>query len=361
MKYIDEYQNPELIAGLLKKITGINSKNIRLMEVCGTHTTSIFRNGIRTLIPKNITLVSGPGCPVCVTSQQEINAFIHAARIKNVIITVFGDLLKVPGSDSSLKKEMGKGKDIRIVYSPFDALSIAEKNPEKEVVFPGIGFETTAPCIAAAILEGKKRGIKNFSVLSDHKLMPPALDFLTNTDRIKIDGFICPGHVSTITGVKAYIPLAEKSGMPCVVAGFEPADILVAVYMLAKQIDKKDAKVENGYPRGATFEGNKKAREIMYKIFEPADAIWRGIGSIPMSGLKIRCEFDFFNGKKRFDLSVPDSKEPEECACGDILMGVKTPLQCPLYKKRCTPENPIGPCMVSTEGTCAAYYNYYHA
>ena len=358
MKHIDEYRDPELSRKIVDKIRAISRKRVRLMEVCGTHTMAIFRSGIRALLPETITLLSGPGCPVCVTSQQEIDAFIKVARVKDVIVATFGDLMRVPGTHSSLQKERAKGKEIQIVYSAFDALDLAESNPQKDVVFLGIGFETTAPTIAASIMEAEKRELDNFSVLSAHKLVPPALSALMTADDVRIDGFICPGHVSVIIGTRAYVPVVEKYHIPCVVSGFEPADILQSIYMLVKQTETGDATLENEYRRAVAFEGNKKARQIMYQVFEPTDARWRGIGTIPQSGLKIRREFDSFNAEKRFDLSVPDSKEPKGCACGEILMGMKTPPECPLYNEVCTPSHPVGPCMVSTEGTCAAYYKY---
>ncbi len=359
MKHIDEYRDAELSRKMVDKIKTISRKKVRLMGVCGTHTMAIFRSGIKALLPETITLLSGPGCPVCVTAQREIDAFIKLAGIQNVIVATFGDLLRVPGAHSSLQKERAEGKEVRIVYSAFDALELARKNPQKEVVFLGVGFETTAPTIAASLIEAEKRNLKNFCVLSAHKLVPPALTVLMKAEGVKIDGFICPGHVSVIIGSGAYLPVVEKYHIPCVVSGFEPADILQAIYMLVKQLEAGDAKLENEYGRAVTFEGNEKARQIMYQVFEPADAPWRGIGTIPGSGLKIRKEFDSFNAKKKFDLSVPDSKEPKGCACGEILMGLKTPPECPLYKKVCTPGHPVSPCMVSTEGTCAAYYKYH--
>lgn len=359
MKHINEYRDGELFRKIVEKIVPISRKKVRLMEVCGTHTMAIFRSGIRALLPETITLLSGPGCPVCVTSQREIDACIKLAGIKDVIVATFGDLLRVPGSDSSLQEERAEGKEIRIVYSAFDALDLAESNPQKEVVFLGVGFETTAPTVAASIVEAEKRRLENFSVLSAHKLVPPALSALMSADKVKIDGFICPGHVSVIIGAKAYLPVVEKYHTPCVVSGFEPVDILQAIYVLVRQIEAGDEKLENQYRRAVTFDGNEKARQIMYRVFEPVDAAWRGIGTIPQSGLKIRMEFDSFNAEKNFDLSVPDSREPKGCACGEILLGMITPPECPLYKKACTPSHPVGPCMVSTEGTCAAYYKYH--
>jgi hydrogenase expression/formation protein HypD len=321
---------------------------------------SIARNGLRRLLPETVTLISGPGCPVCVTSQTEITKFIALAGERDVIITTFGDLMRIPGSDSSLEIERAKGADIRMVYSPFDALLIADKNPDKQVVFLGVGFETTAPTIAATILEAQKRKMHNFSVISAHKLVPPALVALLQSEEVKVDGFICPGHVSVIIGGRAYQAIADDYHAPCVVAGFEPVDILQSIYMLVEQIEKGVAAVEVAYKRGVQFEGNVVARDILYRVFDPCDASWRGIGDIPQSGLKLRDEFSNFNAEERFDLEIGHVLDPKGCACGEILCGVKTPVECPLYKKSCTPEHPIGPCMVSSEGTCAAFHKYHH-
>jgi hydrogenase expression/formation protein HypD len=359
MRHINEYRDAELSRKIVDKIRAASRKKVRLMEVCGTHTMAIFRSGIRSLLPETITLLSGPGCPVCVTSRQEVDSFIKLTGIRDVIVATFGDLMKVPGTHSSLQEERSEGKEIRVVYSTFDALDIAQKNPQKEVTFLGVGFETTAPTIAASILEAEKRKLENFSVLSAQKLIPPALAALMAADDARLGGFICPGHVSVIIGSRAYLPVVETYHTPCVVSGFEPADVLQAIYMLIRQIEEGDAKLENEYRRAVTFKGNEKARQMMYQVFEPIDAAWRGIGTIPQSGLKIRREFDRFDAEKRFDLSVPDSKEPKGCACGEILMGMTTPPECLLYKKLCTPSHPVGPCMVSTEGTCAAYYKYH--
>jgi len=359
MKHVNEYRDKEICETYIKKIWEIHKKEIRLMEVCGTHTMAISKNGIRSLLPKSILLLSGPGCPVCVTAQQEIDKFIKLAGIDNVIVATFGDLMRVPGSNSSLQKERAEGADVRIVYSTLDCLQISEKNPHKEVVFLGVGFETTVPTIAASILEAHKKGIKNFSVIAAHKLVPPALTALMENENVKIDGFICPGHASVIIGGEAYVPTVENYHVPCVVAGFEPVDILQSIYMLVAQIENSCAKVEIAYKRAVNFGGNKKARDIMYQVFEPHDANWRGIGVIPESGLIIREEFNNFNAERKFDVTVENVKEPKGCACGDILIGIKSPPECLLFRKACTPDHPIGPCMVSSEGTCAAYYKYH--
>lgn len=358
LKHAEEYRTPEISGRLAEQIKKISKKSVRLMEVCGTHTMSIFRSGIRSLLPDTITLLSGPGCPVCVTAQNEMDAFIELAGTDDVIIATFGDLLRVPGSGSSLQKERADGRDIRVVYSPLDALEIAKTCPDKNIVFLGVGFETTAPAIAASLLSAREMELKNYSVFSAHKLVPPALSALMNLNDIRIDGFLLPGHVSVIIGAKAYLPFFEQHRIPCVVAGFEPADILQAVYRLISQIESGRPALENSYPRAVAFGGNQKAKHIMSEVFETADTPWRGLGIIPQSGLKIKAEFAMFDAQKKFDITLSESKEPKGCACGDILSGLKTPRECLLYKKICTPMNPVGPCMVSSEGTCAAYYRY---
>jgi hydrogenase expression/formation protein HypD len=359
LKHIDEYRDADIAKALIQKIKTASKRPVRLMEVCGTHTVSIFRSGIRSVLPETISLLSGPGCPVCVTDQQEIDAFIELARLDNVIVATFGDLMRVPGSYSSLQRERAEGHDIRVVYSTFDALEVAQKKPHKKVVFLGVGFETTAPTIAAAIQQADQMKIENFSVISAHKLVPPALETLMSLEDVQLDGFILPGHVSVIIGLNAYRPFFDRYQIPCVVAGFEPADILQAVSMLVEMIETSNPGLENAYPRAVTEQGNTKAQKILQDIFEPADACWRGIGMIPQSGLKIRDEYAVHDAEKQFDIRVPEPKIPPGCACGDILTGKKQPPECKLYKKVCTPSDPVGPCMVSTEGTCAAYYRYH--
>ena len=358
LKHLSEYQDKEICQNLIANISSTHGENIRLMEVCGTHTMSISRSGIRGLLPENLTLLSGPGCPVCVTSAEEIDRFIRLSRIKEVVITTFGDLLRVPSSGSSLNQERAAGADIRMVYSPVDALEIARKNPKKEVVFLSIGFETTVPAIAATLLEAEKEGIENFSILTANKRVMPALVALLENDRVKVQGLICPGHVSVIIGGEAYTRLSREFGIPCVVAGFEPADILQAIQMLVNQIDEGRSEVEIAYRRGVSFEGNMKAMAVMDRVFEACDAVWRGIGNIPDSGLRLKKSMSRFDADTRFHLPVIPVKEPEGCSCGDILMGIKTPEDCSLYARLCTPANPVGPCMVSSEGTCAAHFKY---
>jgi hydrogenase expression/formation protein HypD len=359
LKHIEEYRDSEIAKTLIKKIKATSKQSIRLMEVCGTHTVSIFRSGIRSVLPDTIALLSGPGCPVCVTDQQEIDTFIELARLDDVIVTTFGDLIRVPGSNSSLQKESAEGMDIRVVYSTFDALEIAKNNPYKQVVFLGVGFETTAPTIAASILQAVQLGIDNFSVMSAHKLVPPALETLMSLEQVQLDGFILPGHVSVIIGHNAYRPFFDKYQIPCVVAGFEPIDILQAVSTLTEMIESGKPGLENAYTRVVTEQGNPKARQLLQEVFVPTDTCWRGIGMIPRSGLKIRDKFAACDAAQQFDIQVAEPKLPKGCACGEILTGRKRPPECRLYRTVCTPLDPLGPCMVSSEGTCAAYYRFH--
>ncbi|MBF0203103.1 MAG: hydrogenase formation protein HypD [Desulfamplus sp.] len=358
LKYVDEYRDGELAKNLIVSINALDTGNLRLMEVCGTHTMSIFRHGIRSVLPDTIKLLSGPGCPVCVTAQQDIDAFVDLSMQDNVILTTFGDLIKVPGTFSSLQKEKAAGRDIRIIYSVFDALDISEANPKMKVVFCGVGFETTTPTVAASILMAEKRGIDNFFVHSAHKLTPPALAALMQTSGVDINGFILPGHVSVITGIHGYRDVFEKYRIPSVIAGFEPVDILKAIFMLAKQNQSGIPSLENGYERAVSEDGNTKAREIMNQVFQTSDTIWRGIGEIPQSGMKLKTTYNRFNALEKFHIELRDSPEPAGCACGQILMGLKTPEDCSMYGRKCTPAHPVGPCMVSSEGSCAAHYRY---
>ena len=340
MKYVDEYRDGKVAKALSEKINAISRKPIRLMEICGTHTMAIFRHGIRSLLPETIQLVSGPGCPVCVTATEEVDRSVKLARMDGVIVTTFGDMLRVPGSLSSLQEERARGADVRMVYSTFDALKIAEENGEKEVVFLGVGFETTAPTVAAAIKTAHTNKLPNFSVLSAHKLLPPAMDALLSGGDLRIDGFICPGHVTTIIGTSSYQDVAETYHTPCVVVGFEPLDILQGILMLVEQLEKGKAEVEIQYRRGVSPEGNPGALSIMDEVFEPRDAPWRGLGVIPRGGLDIRERYGRLDAKKRFDLSVPPAAEPRGCLCANILRGAATPVECKLFRKSCTPRTP---------------------
>ena len=359
LKHIEEYRDASLSRPLIEKINRISKTPVRLMEVCGTHTVSIFRSGIRSVLPGTVSLLSGPGCPVCVTDQKEIDAFIALARIEDVIVTTFGDLMRVPGTLSSLQKEKADGRDIRVVYSTMDAVEIARENPDKKVVFLGVGFETTAPTIAASISTARQLGLDNYLVYSAHKLVPPALAALMASEDVRIAGFILPGHVSVVIGLDAYRPFFQQHRIPCVVAGFEPVDLLQALAMLVEQIETNSPALANAYGRAVTAEGNPIARKLLDEIFEPTDVAWRGIGVIAQSGLKIRQSYADLDAEKVLPIELPESCDPKGCACGEVLIGTKTPPECPLYKTVCTPIDPVGPCMVSTEGTCAAYYKYH--
>jgi hydrogenase expression/formation protein HypD len=360
LKYVEEFRDPLISQRLVDQIKKISRKEIRLMEVCGTHTMAIFRSGIRSILPKTIQLISGPGCPVCVTAQKEIDAFLSLALRDEVIVTTFGDLMRVPGTRSSLQKERARGRDIRMVYSTFDALDVAQKNPGKIVVFLGVGFETTIPTIAASILSAKQMNIDNYAVFCAHKRVPPALDALMQMKSVNIDGFLLPGHVSVIIGMNAYQTIVAKYHIPAVIAGFEPTDILQAVYMLVEQVETGKVRLANAYQRAVSDEGNTKAQKMMEDVFEMIDTSWRGIGIIPKSGLKIRNEYAAFDAEKVFEITVRETEAPKGCVCGEILTGLKTPPDCSLFRKICTPMDPVGPCMVSSEGVCAAYYRYHH-
>lgn len=362
MKYIDEFRNPELTKKLIAKISEMVSdykKDIVLMEVCGTHTVTISRMGLRKLFPSNLKLLSGPGCPVCVTPNDYLDRAIAYSRRNDVIVVTFGDMVKVPGSTSSLEKEKGERADIRIVYSPIDSLGVAQNNPEKKIIFLGVGFETTSPTIAATIKTAKEQNMNNFFVYSAHKLIPPAMDVLLKDKEVQVDGFICPGHVSTIIGSEPYEFIPEKYNIPCVITGFEPLDVVESIYMLVKQIiEQEEPKVQIQYTRSVKREGNPKAVALMNEVFAEEDSDWRGLGIIPKSGLGIKDKFSDFDAEKNIKVEVEPTRENKQCICGDILRGVKNPLQCKLFGKACTPENPIGACMVSSEGTCAACYKY---
>jgi len=361
LKYLSEFRDPVLAKKLTQSIKEISRRKTNLMEVCGTHTVAISKSGIRQVMPENITLLSGPGCPVCVTANSDLDKAIAIAK-SGVIFTTFGDMLKVPSSYSSLGEEKTVGVDIRVVYSTLDALKIAEENPDRDVVFYAVGFETTAPTIAISLMEAERRGIKNYSIYCVHKIVPPAIRALLDLGELGLEGFICPGHVSAIIGSDPYQFITDEYQIPCVVAGFEPLDILQTIYMLVKQVEDGEAKVEIQYKRSVSPEGNKIAQEMMDKVFETADAEWRGIGIIPGSGLKVREDYSHFDAEKRFDVDVPPTKpDPPGCSCGEILRGIKFPYDCQLFGQACTPERPIGPCMVSSEGCCAAYYRYRRA
>lgn len=357
---LDAFKDPALAAGLIESIHALApSEPVTLMEVCGTHTVSIARNGIRSLMPETVRLASGPGCPVCVTANHDIDKIIALARIPEVIIATFGDMTRVPGSTSSLLAEQANGASVEIVYSPLDALKIAQDNPSREVVFVGVGFETTTPLVAATIKRARSLGLENFSVFGAHKNMPGALEAIVNDPELKVDALILPGHVSTIIGKEPYEFLAKRYGIPGVITGFEPNDILQGIAMLLKQLHDGEASIEIAYARGVMSEGNPVAIDAINEVFETVDAPWRGIGTIAGSGYKIRDEYAAFDAMRKFHPVVEEPVEHAGCKCGDILRGVMAPKECPLFRRVCTPENPVGPCMVSSEGSCAAYFRYY--
>jgi hydrogenase expression/formation protein HypD len=358
MKFIDEYRRSDLGKALARKIHRSSTKKARFMEFCGGHTVAILKHGIRQLLPPTIEMVSGPGCPVCVTDNADLDKAVALAQLPGVILATFGDMLKVPGSRSSLQEAKAGGADVRIVYSATDAMEIARKNPTQSVVFLGIGFETTAPTIAASVRQAEQESIRNYYVLSLHKLCPPVIRVLLDSGEVKLDGLICPGHVSAIIGSRPWEFIARDYHIPCVVSGFEPLDILQSVDMLVAQIENGDARVEIAYRRGVHSEGNQTALALMNQVFEVCPAWWRGIGVVPNSGLKLRPEFERFDAELAFDFDSGPAIEHKGCLCGEILRGVKTPKDCKLFATVCTPERPVGPCMVSSEGSCAAYYLY---
>jgi len=358
LKFISEFRRPELAEGLISQIHRESKTPVRFMEFCGGHTVTIFRYGIRQVLPPTIDMVSGPGCPICVTANVDLDKAIALSQISDVIVATFGDMLKVPGSRASLQEVKADGADVHMVYSTMDALRIAEDNPAKSVVFLGIGFETTAPTIAASILQAEEKGIRNYYVLSLHKLCPPVLRVILDSGEVKLHGLICPGHVSTIIGSHPWEFIARDYAIPCVVSGFEPLDILQCVNMLVAQVENNESRVEIAYRRGVRPEGNQQALKLMERVFEPCSAEWRGIGEVPDSGLKLRKEYQHFDAELAFDIEPGPTHEPMGCICGDILRGVKTPADCQLFGKACTPEHPVGPCMVSSEGSCSAYYLY---
>lgn len=353
------FKDPKLARGLIETIHRLAPEHATLMEVCGTHTMAIARNGIRDLMPEGLRLASGPGCPVCVTCNRDIDTVIALARIPNVTITTFGDMTRVPGSTSSLLAEQAAGRSVEIVYSPLDALAFAKAHPEREVVFVGVGFETTTPLVAMAIKRAKAMGLSNFTVFAAHKNMPGALELLVGDPTLELDALILPGHVSTIIGAEPYRFLAEKYGIPGVITGFEPVDVLQGIAMLVRQLHEGRAEIEIAYARGVMPEGNPVALAAIDEVFETCTATWRGLGDIPGSGYRIRDEFANFDAVRRFEPDVEPTRDPKGCRCGDVLRARIAPNECPLFRTVCTPENPVGPCMVSSEGSCAAYYRYY--
>jgi hydrogenase expression/formation protein HypD len=357
MKYIDEYRDKDLIRKLICAIKNEAEQDYTFMEVCGGHTNAIHRFGIPSLLPGNIRLISGPGCPVCVTDNSFIDNAVVYSRQERTIITTFGDLIRVPGTESSLEKEKAAGADIRIVYSPFEAIETAKLNSDKKIIFLGIGFETTTPGTAITIKEAERSDLPNFFLLSAHKIMPPAIETIIR-EEVVISGFICPGHVATITGSDAFTFISERHNIGCVITGFEPVDILHAIYMLVKQVNRGLPSTEIQYTRAVTINGNTKAQKEMSDVFEVCDMTWRGFGTIPGSGLRLNHKYEKFDIENTFPVAPGRHEENKHCICGAILRGIKIPADCSLFAGICIPENPVGACMVSSEGACNAYYKY---
>ena len=359
MKYIDEYRQSDLASRLADEIARLTSRPLKLMEVCGGHTHSIFKYGIEDLLPPNIEMIHGPGCPVCVIPLGRVDDSISIALGQEVIFTTFGDMMRVPGSKTSLLDAKASGADVRMVYSPLDALKIAKKNPGRHVVFLALGFETTAPSTALTILQAAKDSVPNFSVFCNHITIVPALKAMLDSPDLRLDGFVGPGHVSTVIGTRPYEFVCEEYQKPLVVSGFEPLDILQSVYMIVKQAVEGRAEVENQYTRAVYRDGNRRALEALFEVFEPRDYFeWRGLGSIARSGMKLREKYAEFDAELRFAVPGLRIADPKACQCGEILKGVKKPWECKVFGTACTPETPIGSCMVSSEGACAAYYNF---
>lgn len=358
MKFMTEYRDPERVMALAEEIKRITTKKWSIMEVCGGQTHSLVKNGLLQLLPDEIRMVHGPGCPVCVTPLHLIDKAVHLALDKNVILCSFGDMLRVPGSTLSLLEAKAQGGDVRILYSPLEAVQLAKQNPEKEVVFFAVGFETTAPANALSVIHAHRQGIKNFSILASHVLVPPAIEAVMNDGDATIDGFLAAGHVCTIMGLSEYEPLVKKYNVPIVVTGFEPVDILHGIYLTVKQLESGIAKLENQYNRVVNAEGNPEAIKVIHTIFDTTDREWRGIGSIPESGYAVKESYSHYDANIKFAIDIPKAEENKECIAGLVLKGIKKPHECPQFGKGCTPQRPLGAPMVSSEGACAAYYHF---
>lgn len=360
MKFLTEYRDPEIVKEYLDKIHSVTTKPWTLMEVCGGQTHSLVKNGIIDLLPKQINIVHGPGCPVCVTGVAVIDEAFWLASQPNVILCSFGDMLRVPGTSKSLLEAKATGADVRILYSPLEAVDLAKKKPDKEVVFFAVGFETTAPANALSIVHAYKQGIQNYSILASHVLVPPAMEAILSDEENRIDAFLAAGHVCTIMGVEEYEPIAEKYKTPIVVTGFEPVDLLQGIYMAVHQLENNEHRVENQYTRYVQRKGNELAQDVMNDVFAVTDKAWRGIGTIPNSGFEVSEKYKNYNARVKFNISTGNAREDDTCISGEIMKGLKKPPDCPNFGKACKPEHPIGAPMVSSEGACAAYYHYSH-
>ncbi len=358
MRYIDEYRDAEKVKKLAAAIKSISTREHRIMEVCGGQTHSIVKYGLDQIIPEQIELIHGPGCPVCVTPMEILDQAMVLASRPDVIFCSFGDMLRVPGSTQDLLSVKASGGDVRIVYSPLDAVKLAQQNPDKEIVFLAVGFETTAPANALSVIQAEQMQLDNYSLLISHVLVPPAIEALMTSSDCRVQGFLAAGHVCTVMGYEEYRPLVEKHNVPIIVTGFEPLDILQGIYLCVKQLEEGRAELENQYSRVVKEEGNRPAQEIINKVFAISPRQWRGIGEIPNSGFGLSDSYSRFDASKRFDLSGIQTKEDEECISGLIMQGAKKPNECPAFGTRCTPEKPLGAPMVSSEGACSAYYRY---
>lgn len=356
----DPYRDADFCRGLLERLPRIlPAGGMRFMEVCGTHTVALFRSGLRSLLPAAVRHVSGPGCPVCVTHEADVAAILELAMLENVILATFGDLMRVPGPGGfSLWHARARGADVRVVYSPLDAVELARQNPRRQTVFPAIGFETTAPVAAAAILAAERLGLDNFSILALNKSVPPVLEMILRNGDCGIDALMLPGHVCTITGETPFEPIAAGFSIPCVISGFERSDIALALCLLARAKSHGGPALVNAYPRAVDRNGNPRAREIMNRVFRPGGALWRGLGRVPASGLELRGEYASFDARRRFAPKAPAARSASGCRCGDVLCGRIDPAECALFGRECTPAKPLGPCMVSSEGSCAAHFKY---
>jgi len=358
MKYMNEYRDPELAKQYLEEIKKTVTQPWSIMEVCGGQTHSLVKNGIIDMLPEEVTMIHGPGCPVCVTPINLIDKAIHLALHEKVILCSFGDMLRVPGSKFNLLEAKAKGADVRILYSPLEAIKIAEENPDREVVFFAVGFETTAPANALSVIHANRKGLKNYSILASHVLVPPAMKAVIDDEESHIDGFLAAGHVCTIMGNAEYQPLSNKYDVPIVVTGFEPLDVLQGILMVLRQLEDNKAKVENQYSRIVKEEGNPDAQKVIFDVFEIKDQMWRGIGEIPSSGYAVRDSYAQFDANKKFDISIKEAPEHSDCISGQIMKGIKKPYECAQFGKKCKPSFPLGAPMVSSEGACAAYYHF---
>ncbi|MBN2353181.1 MAG: hydrogenase formation protein HypD [Spirochaetales bacterium] len=359
IRYMEEFRSAAGSRALAADIRSLMPKQeLAFMEICGGHTLTALKYGLAKLLPEGLSLKSGPGCPVCVTPQRYIDTALALTARPGIVVATFGDMLRVPGTDGSLLEAKARGADIRICLSPLEAVAFAQANPEREVVFLGIGFETTAPTAAAAVIEAEERGLRNFSLLTALKTMPAAMRALLESPTVRIDGFICPGHVTAVAGGRIYEPLADEFHVPCVVSGFEPTDMLRSILMLLRQVREKRGEVENEYTRVVGREGNPAARGVMERVFVPADAVWRGLGNIPGSGLELKVDYTRFDADRRFPVELPPPREYPGCRCGDVMRGTIDPPACPLFARTCRPDNPLGACMVSAEGACGIHYSY---